>query len=369
MQGVRDALPIDNQLDQSAHRRLPGRVRPSLGIANPCTEGYDSCIGREIAYPLQTMTNLQPVDFKAVAAKGAFVYCYLRADGTPYYIGIADAGRWRRPFEKHNCSVPKQHPERVRVMRSSLTYDQAKAWEIRYIAHYGRRDLRTGILRNLTDGGEGVANPSAEARQKMAAAQTGRTASEEAKAKMRASHQALGTRPPVRTSEECRLANLGRKATEATRAKLSAMRAGVPQGPHSETTKAKIAAAHLGKRLSEAHCQKLSVARLGKPRSEEAIENTAKGRNISTAKKYNLDVERYLAACPEMRILIVKRLKKGHSGEDLWLPRDIQPTTAKFCREKGIDLNKYAAASRKVQCWVRDHFRRGKACPAEFAAA
>ena len=28
--------------------------------------------------------NLQPVDFKAVAAEGAYVYCYLRADVVPF---------------------------------------------------------------------------------------------------------------------------------------------------------------------------------------------------------------------------------------------------------------------------------------------
>ena len=44
----------------------------------------------------KTMKTLKPVDFKAVAAKGAFVYCYLRSKnsktakaGSPYYIGLS----------------------------------------------------------------------------------------------------------------------------------------------------------------------------------------------------------------------------------------------------------------------------------------
>jgi len=98
--------------------------------------------------------NLQPVDFKAVAAKGCFVYCYLREDGSPYYVGKATTQY--RPFQEHAVGIPSQR-ERVRVMRSGLPEDEAFRWEIFYIARYGRKDLGTGILRNSTDGGEGPA--------------------------------------------------------------------------------------------------------------------------------------------------------------------------------------------------------------------
>ena len=98
--------------------------------------------------------NLKPVDFKAVAAKGAFVYCYLREDGTPYYVGKATTQY--RPFSPHNVKLPSDRL-RVRVMRSGLTEKEAFDWERFYIKHYGRKDNRTGILRNFTDGGEGPA--------------------------------------------------------------------------------------------------------------------------------------------------------------------------------------------------------------------
>ena len=126
--------------------------------------------------------NLQPVDFKVVAAKGAFVYCHLRADGSPYYIGIADQGRWKRPFEKHTVGVPRRWPERIRVMRSGLTYEEAQRWEMRYIAHYGRKDLDTGTLRNSTDGGEGNLNPSKETRYAIGSARRGVAMAESTKA-------------------------------------------------------------------------------------------------------------------------------------------------------------------------------------------
>lgn len=46
--------------------------------------------------------------------------------------------------------------------------------EIRLIAYYGRQDLKTGILTNLTDGGEGCVNPSEETRKKLSESKKGK---------------------------------------------------------------------------------------------------------------------------------------------------------------------------------------------------
>jgi hypothetical protein len=81
-----------------------------------------------------------------------YVYAYLREDGTPYYIGKGKDGRITA---KHNVSVPKDESRR-KVLRENLSETAAHELEIELIAHYGRKDLGTGILRNMTDGGEGT---------------------------------------------------------------------------------------------------------------------------------------------------------------------------------------------------------------------
>jgi hypothetical protein len=100
-----------------------------------------------------------------------YVYAYLREDGTPYYIG---KGKDKRAFKRHRkgkLPVPKD-VSKIVFLQEELSEQDALTLEHLLIMQYGRIDLGTGILRNLTNGGEGSSGyiQSLETRQKIASA-------------------------------------------------------------------------------------------------------------------------------------------------------------------------------------------------------
>jgi hypothetical protein len=130
------------------------------------------------------------------------VYMWLREDGTPYYIGKTRAGRGCRAFTSagHKVHCPTK-PANIRV-KFNLTEEQAFAREINLIAQFGRKDLATGILRNMTDGGEGLSGLvfTEEHRQNIATALTGKPKSPEHAIKCRESLKKA--KPVPRTPEQ-----------------------------------------------------------------------------------------------------------------------------------------------------------------------
>lgn len=144
-----------------------------------------------------------------------YAYIYLREDGTPYYVG---KGCGDRAFHKHERINPPKDRSRIFIIPRK-NEDDALECEKCWIILFGRKDLGTGCLRNLTDGGDGVSGHrmSNEARLKMSKA---------AKQRGPDDSRLKNLRPGTEILRQWRAAgnaapNLGRKFSKETRRRMS----------------------------------------------------------------------------------------------------------------------------------------------------
>lgn len=171
----------------------------------------------------------------------AIVYRHIRVDkNEPFYIGIGKTEK--RAYEKikrnqfwHNVIAKTDYE--VEILFDDLSWKEAGEKEKEFIKLYGKRDNNSGILVNISDGGDGSLGfrHTKEAKKKIG---------EESRNRKRTPRSA-------ETKEKLRLANLGKvgnnlgmKHTEATKLKLRLANLG-KVGPNkgrvmSEETKRKI---------------------------------------------------------------------------------------------------------------------------------
>jgi len=114
--------------------------------------------------------------------KKAYLYKHTRLDTNEvFYIGIGTQDNYKRASQLHNRNtywknIVKKCGWKVDIICDNLTWEEACKKEKHFILKYGRIDLGTGKLVNLTEGGDGG---------------FGRKVSEETKQKMSKSHKGI----------------------------------------------------------------------------------------------------------------------------------------------------------------------------------
>ena len=159
-----------------------------------------------------------------------YVYGYFREDGTPYYIGKGTGYRATTQY-CHAVKVPVDR-SRIRILSDGLSDEEAREWEKDLIALLGRKDNGTGCLRNLTDGGEGMAGwrPSLSVRRRMSEAARGKPKGPQSTAHKEAKAEALRQRVTWQHEEHgsiyCSASELIERFEGLSRAGLSRIKSG-----------------------------------------------------------------------------------------------------------------------------------------------
>lgn len=174
----------------------------------------------------------------------AYVYQHTRNDtGKIFYIGIGKNKYRITSKSKRNplwLNIVKKHGYNVTVTHDNIIWEEACVIEKYLISFYGRQNNETGILANMTDGGEGSSGYVVSDKRK-----------EELRKMALGNKYWLGKKHSDETKKNYSLNQLGiknhrfgKKMSEEQKAKISASLIG---HKHSEETKRKIGLANAKK--------------------------------------------------------------------------------------------------------------------------
>jgi len=185
-----------------------------------------------------------------------YVYLHIRLDKSEvFYVGIGNdkisKTKFERAYSKHKRNrfwqaIIKKTGYLVEIYKENLTWEEACYFETQLIALYGRRDLNTGPLTNLTNGGEGA---------------NGLKMTVESREKMR--QRKIGKKQTPEQIEKTKIALSNRVISDETKAKIALSKIGNKNG--------------VGKR-SEDFGQKIRNKKIGIARPLEVRINISKAK-------------------------------------------------------------------------------------------
>lgn len=148
------------------------------------------------------------------------VYFHRKAtNGEIFYVGM---GSPKRPYYKRRTEwwqrVVDKYGYTIDIVHKGLTQEQAYELEIKYIAQFGRYDLKTGSLVNQTDGGPHFVGISKEKTKNRGKSLKGRTKSKKHRENLSKSLSNLAKSAVHKSNISKSLK--GRKLSEETKAKI-----------------------------------------------------------------------------------------------------------------------------------------------------
>jgi hypothetical protein len=204
----------------------------------------------------------------------AIVYRHIRLDkNEPFYIGIGkDIKRAFRKDSRNDYwnNISKNGYE-VEILFENLTWEEACEKEKEFIKLYGRKDKGTGILCNMTDGGDGV-DFTPEVRNKISEKMKSdnptkrKDVKEKISTTLKKYFEINKTTHTEETREKLKQINLGRYISHETKEKMSLSKLGKTSPRKgvklSDETKLKLRLSNLGKKQSPETIKKRTETRL-----------------------------------------------------------------------------------------------------------